>query len=94
MSDFCWAPGRKAVAKTFRPVCPPTRLLEPLTYSVKFGLRLVHHDCPALHHRLKCVPSMGYRLTTFYLTRGLLLWYTFGCSKVRPGVTEGAFFFV
>ena len=55
--------------------------------------RLVHHECTAFHHRLKCIPSTAYRLTTFYLTRQILFWYTFGCSKVRPDACRGFFFF-
>src|SRR5882724_6118510 len=55
--------------------------------------RLVYDDGAAFRHRLKCVPSPAYRLTTFYLTRRLLFWYTFGCRKVCPDACRGFSFY-
>ena len=70
----------------------PTAGVQESKCLMQAGPRLVRHDCTALHQRLKCVSLMAYRLTTFYLTKGLLFWYTFQCSKVRPDACRGFFF--
>src|SRR5882724_2947522 len=70
----------------------PTAGVQESKCLMQAGPRLVHHDCTALHHRLKCVSLTAYRLTTFYLTKRLLFWYTFECSKVRPDGCRGFFF--
>ncbi len=71
----------------------PTAGVQESKCLMQAGPRLVRHDCTALHHRLKCVSLTAYRLTTFYLTKELLFWYTFVCNKVRPDACRGFFFF-
>src|SRR5882672_1990957 len=70
----------------------PTAGSEGPNGQCKPPTRLGHHDCTAFHHRLKCVSLTAYRLTTFYLTKGLLFWYILNVVKCAP-MPVGAFSF-